>query len=202
MTTLAPILQAFFTDRLMTQRAAAPHTIASYRDTFKLLLGYIHAQTGKLASQLDLTDLDAATIGEFLTYLESVRGNSAATRNNRLAAIHSLFRYAALQAPEHLNLISRVLDIQAKRTIISYLTSAELDVILTAPDRSTWHGRRDHVLLALAAQTGFRVSELTGHRSRLSGMVRAHFAVMQTVPAIRHPQPSSVNAVSSEWRPD
>jgi integrase/recombinase XerD len=165
MTTLAPILEAFFTDRLMTQRAAAPHTIASYRDTFKLLLGYIHTQTGKLASQLHLTDLDAATIGGFLTYLESVRGNSAATRNNRLAAIHSLFRYAALQAPEHLNLISRVLDIQTKRTtttIISYLTSAELDVFLTAPDRSTWHGRRDHALLVLAAQTGLRVSELTG----------------------------------------
>ncbi len=165
MTTLAPILEAFFTDRLMTQRAAAPHTIASYRDTFKLLLGYIHAQTGKLPSQLDLTDLDAATIGGFLNHLEAVRNNSAATRNNRLAAIHSLFRYAALQAPEHLNLISRVLAIQAKRTtttIISYLTSAELDVFLSAPDRSTWHGRRDHALLVLAAQTGLRVSELTG----------------------------------------
>jgi site-specific recombinase XerD len=113
MTALAPILEAFFTDRLMTQRAATPHTIASYRDTFKLLLGYLHTQTGKLPSQLDLTDLDATTIGGFLTHLETVRGNSAATRNNRLAAIHSLFRYTALRAPEHLNLISRVLAIQA-----------------------------------------------------------------------------------------
>jgi integrase/recombinase XerD len=165
MTALAPILEAFFTDRLMTQRAATPHTIASYRDTFKLLLGYLHAQTGKLPSQLDLTDLDATTIGGFLTHLETVRDNSAATRNNRLAAIHSLFRYAALQAPEHLNLISRVLAIQAKRTattIVSYLTSAELDVLLSTPDRCTWHGRRDHALLVLAAQTGLRVSELTG----------------------------------------
>lgn len=165
MTALAPIVEAFFTDRLMTQRAAAPHTIASYRDTFKLLLGYVHAQTGKLPSQLDLTDLDAATIGAFLTHLETVRRNSAATRNNRLAAIHSLFRYAALQAPEHLNLISRVLAIQAKRTtttLVSYLTNAELDVFLSAPDRCTWHGRRDHALLVLAAQTGLRVSELTG----------------------------------------
>jgi site-specific recombinase XerD len=165
MTALAPIVEAFFTDRLMNQRAATPHTIASYRDTFKLLLGYVHAQTNKLPSQLDLTDLDAATIGGFLTHLEAVRRNSAATRNNRLAAIHSLFRYAALQAPQHLNLISRVLAIQAKRTtttIVSYLTSAELDVVLSAPDRSTWYGRRDHALLVLAAQTGLRVSELTG----------------------------------------
>lgn len=107
------------------------------------MLGYLHAQTGKLPSQLDLTDLDATTIGGFLTHLETVRGNSAATRNNRLAAIHSLFRYAALRAPEHLNLISRVLAIQAKRTattIVSYLTSAELHVLLSAPDRCTWHG--------------------------------------------------------------
>lgn len=165
MTSLAPLLQAFFTDRLMTQRAATPHTIASYRDTFKLLLGYIHAQTGKLPSQLDLADLDAAAIGGFLTHLQTARGNSAATRNNRLAAIHSLFRYAALQTPEHLHMISRVLAIQAKRTattIISYLTSAELDALLAAPDRLTWHGRRDHTLLVLAAQTGLRVSELTG----------------------------------------
>jgi len=165
MTALAPILQAFFTDRLMIQRAATPHTIASYRDTFRLLLGHIHAQTGKLPSQLDLADLDAATIGGFLTHLEAARHNSAATRNNRLAAIHSLFRYAALQAPGHMHLIGRVLAIQAKRTtttIVSYLTSTELDALLAAPDRSTWHGRRDHALLVLAAQTGLRVSELTG----------------------------------------
>lgn len=165
MTTLAPIPEAFFTDRLMTQRAAAPHTIVSYRDTCKLLLGYIHTQTGKPPSKLDLTGLDAATTGAFLNHLEAVRGNSAATRNNRLAAIHSLFHYAALRAPDHLNLISRVLAIQAKRTtttIISSLTSAELDVFLSAPDHSTWHGRRDHALLVLAAQTELRGSELTG----------------------------------------
>ncbi|MBS1694029.1 MAG: tyrosine-type recombinase/integrase [Actinobacteria bacterium] len=165
MSALAPILEAFFTDRLMTQRDASPHTVASYRDTFKLLLGYVHDQSGKLPSQLDLTDLDAATIGAFLTHLETARRNRAATRNNRLAAIHSLFRYAALQAPEHLHLISRVLAIQPKRTtttIVSYLTRTELDAMLSAPDRSTWHGRRDHALLVLAAQTGLRVAELTG----------------------------------------
>lgn len=164
MTALAPILQAFFTDRLMTQRGASPHTIASYRDTFTLLLGFIHQQTGKLPAQLDLADLDATMIGAFLQQLETSRGNSAATRNARLAAIRSLFRYASLRAPEHAALISRVLAIQPKRTvttIVSFLTRSELDALLAAPDRATWHGRRDHALLVFAAQTGLRVSELT-----------------------------------------
>jgi site-specific recombinase XerD len=164
MTTLAPLLQAFFTDRLITQLGASAHTIASYRDTFRLLLGYVHQQTGKLPTHLDLGDLDAATIGGFLHHLETVRGNSAATRNTRLAAIHSLFRYASLRAPEHANLISRVLAIQTKRTtttIVNFLTHDELDALLAAPDQSTWHGRRDHALLVLAAQTGLRVAELT-----------------------------------------
>jgi integrase/recombinase XerD len=164
MTTLAPILEAFFTDRLMTQRGASPHTIASYRDTFTLLLGYLHRQTGKLPTHLDLADLDAATIGAFLQHLETARGNSAATRNTRLAAIRSLFRYASLRAPEHAALIGRVLQIQPKRTtttIVSFLTRGELDTLLSAPDRTTWHGRRDHALLVFAAQTGLRVSELT-----------------------------------------
>jgi integrase/recombinase XerD len=165
MTALAPILQAFFTDRLMTQRGASPHTIASYRDTFTLLLGYLHQQTGKLPAQLDLADLDAPAIGAFLLQLETARGNSAATRNARLAAIRSLFRYASLRSPEHAALISRVLQIQPKRTattIVSYLTRGELDALLAAPDRAAWHGRRDHALLVFAAQTGLRVSELTG----------------------------------------
>ncbi|WP_433600732.1 site-specific integrase [Nocardia sp. CA-135953] len=112
MTALAPILEAFFTDRLMTQQGVSPHTIASYRDTFKLLLGYLHSRTGTLPSDLDLTDLDAVMVGDFLQYLEAVRGNAISSRNTRLAAIHSLFRYASLQAPEHANMISRVLAIQ------------------------------------------------------------------------------------------
>jgi len=148
-TALAPILEAFFTDRLMTQRGASPHTIASYRDTFTLLLSYLHQQAGKLPAQLDLADLDAPAIGAFLMQLETARGNSAATRNARLAAIRSLFRYASLRAPEHAALISRVLAIQPKRTattIVSYLTRGELDALLAAPDRVTWHGRRDHAL--------------------------------------------------------
>jgi integrase/recombinase XerD len=165
MTALAPILEAFFTDRLMTQRGASPHTIASYRDTFTLLLGYIHQQTGKLPAQLDLADLDPATIGAFLQQLETTRGNSPATRNARLAAVRSLFRYASLRAPEHAALIGRILAIQPKRTtttIVSFLTRGELGALLAAPDRATWHGRRDHTLLVFAAQTGLRVSELTG----------------------------------------
>jgi integrase/recombinase XerD len=169
MTALAPILEAFFTDRLMTQRGASPHTIASYRDTFTLLLGHIHQHTGKLPAQLDLADLDATTIGAFLQHLETSRGNSPATRNARLAAIRSLFRYASLRAPEHAALISRVLSIQPKRTattIVSFLTPGELDALLAAPDRATWHGRRDHALLVFAAQTGLRVSELTGLTTR------------------------------------
>jgi integrase/recombinase XerD len=169
MTALAPILEAFFTDRLMTQRGASPHTIASYRDTFTLLPGHLHQQTGKLPAQLHLADLDAPTIGTFLQHLETARGNSAATRNARLAAIRSLSRHASLRAPEHAALIGRVLAIQPKRTattIVSYLTPSELDALLTAPDRATWHGRRDHALLVFAAQTGLRVSELTALATR------------------------------------
>jgi integrase/recombinase XerD len=164
MTAVAPVLEAFFTNRLMTQQAASPHTIASYRDTFRLLLRYLQDAHGRQPSRLDFADLDAPVIGGFLTWLEISRRNTPATRNNRLAAIHSLFRYAALQVPEHAALISRVLDIQAKRTattIVSYLQPAELDAILAAPDRSSWHGRRDHALLTFAAQTGLRVSEIT-----------------------------------------
>lgn len=164
MTALAPLLQAFFTDRLMTQYGASPHTIASYRDTLRLLLTHVHQQTGRLPAQLDLTDLDAVTIGKFLHHLETTRGNTVATRNNRLAAIHSLFRYASLRAPEHADLIARVLAIQTKRTsttIVSFLNPTELDALLTAPDTTTWHGRRDHALLTLTAQTGLRVAELT-----------------------------------------
>ncbi|WP_040831631.1 tyrosine-type recombinase/integrase [Nocardia jiangxiensis] len=165
MTALAPIMEAFFTDRLMTQQGVSPHTIASYRDTFKLLLGYLHSRTGTLPADLDLTDLDATLIGDFLQHLEAVRGNAISSRNTRLAAIHSLFRYASFQAPEHANLISRVLAIQTKRTtttIVNFLSRTELDALLAAPDHTTWHGRRDHALLVLDAQTGLRVSEITG----------------------------------------
>lgn len=164
MTRFAPVLESFFTGYLMTQRQASPNTIASYRDTFRLLARYIHQQTGKLPAQLDFTDLDSPVIGGFLKDLQDTRGNSPATQNARLAAIHALFRYASVHVPEHTALIARVLAIHGKRTtknLVSFLTRTELEALLTAPDRATWHGRRDHTLLLLAGQTGLRVSELT-----------------------------------------
>jgi integrase/recombinase XerD len=165
MTALAPILQAFFTDRLTRQRDASPHTIAAYRDTWRMLLAFASAGTGKQPSQLEVTDLDAPLIGGFLDHLERDRRNSPRTRNARLAAIHSLFGYAALRCPEHSDTIARVLSIPAKRydkALVTWLTEPELAALLAAPDRSTWAGRRDHALILLAAQTGLRISELTG----------------------------------------
>lgn len=165
MTALAPILETFFTDRLVRQRQASPHTIAAYRDTWRLLLGHASLKTGKQPSKLEITDLDARLIAGFLDHLERERGNSPRTRNARLAAVHSLFRYAALRHPEHAETIARVLAIPPKRhdqALVTYLTEPELAALLTAPDRSTWAGRRDHALILLAAQTGLRISELTG----------------------------------------
>jgi site-specific recombinase XerD len=165
MTAIAPALQAFFTDRLITQRNASPQTIAAYRDTFKLLLRFAHTHTGKQPFELDIDDLDAPLIGAFLTHLERDRGNSARTRNARLGAIHSFYRFAALEHPEHAHTIARVMTIPTKRherNTVSYLNLTEIKALLTAPDRQTWLGRRDRALLALMIQTGVRVSELVG----------------------------------------
>lgn len=140
MNDLAPLLQGFFSDRLIRQRQASPHTIAAYRDTIILLLGFIQQQTGRQPATLSITDLDAETVGAFLTHLETERGNSTATRNARLAAIHSLFRYAALRDPDHAALIQRVLAMPAKRTdraILGYLTRPECDQLIAAPDQTT-----------------------------------------------------------------
>ena len=163
MITLSTAIQAFFTDRLVRERNASPHTIASYRDTIRLLLCFAHQQTGKQPTKLTLDDLDAALIGAFLDHLEHARGCGARTRNLRLTAIRSLFRYCALRYPEHAALIERVLAIPPKRhqrALVTFLTEPELDALLDAPDRSTWTGRRDHALLLLAVQTGLRASEL------------------------------------------
>jgi integrase/recombinase XerD len=165
MTILAPTLEAFFTQHLAGQRQASPRTIGSYRDTWRLLLGYALEKTGTAPSGLDIAALDAGLISGFLTHLEQDRGNTARTRNARLAAIRSFFKFAALRHPEHAGTIARVLAIPAKkhgRRSLSYLTADETAALLAAPATGTWHGRRDHALLALAAQTGLRSSELTG----------------------------------------
>lgn len=164
MTVLAPTLQSFFTSYLIGQRAASTHTISAYRDTFRLLLGYTHQQTGITPNLLDIADLNAEVIAGFLTMLETDRGNSPRTRNTRLAAIHSMFNHAALRHPEHAETIARVLAIPTKntqRTTITYLTDIEVEALLTAPDRSTWTGRRDHLLILTMIATGLRVSEIT-----------------------------------------
>jgi integrase/recombinase XerD len=160
---LAGLLEAFFTDRLLREREASPHTVAAYRDTFRLLLGFLQQRLNKPPSSVTIADLDAPLIGTFLDHLERARGNKARTRNARLAAIHSLFRYVALQEPAHAAVIQRVLAMPSKRyhrRLIDFLTHAEMEALLTAPDRETWIGRRDHALLFLALQTGLRVSEL------------------------------------------
>ena len=165
MSALAPTLEAYFTHRLISQKRASRHTIAAYRDAFRLLLHFAEQQTGKAPSLLDFEDLDAPLIGAFLDHLEHARGNTTQSRNARLAAIHSLFRFAALRHPEHAALIARVLAIPAKRcdrSDVSFLTRAESKALLAAPNRDHWTGRRDHALMAVAIQTGLRVSELTG----------------------------------------
>lgn len=165
MSVVAPTLEAFFTQRLMSHKHASPHTVAAYRDTCRLLLAFAQDRSGKAPSNLEFDDLDAPTIGAFLNHLEQERGNSVQSRNARLAAIHSLFRFAALRHPEHAALIARVLAIPPKRfdrTIVPFLQPPETDAFLAAPDRDRWIGRRDHALLTLALQTGMRVAEICG----------------------------------------
>ncbi|MGH2843624.1 MAG: tyrosine-type recombinase/integrase [Solirubrobacteraceae bacterium] len=165
MSTIAPILQSFFAERLLAQRHASPHTVLSYRDTLRLLLTFAHHHTGKEPYRLELEDLDASLITAFLDHLEQQRGNTPRTRNTRLAAIRSLYRFAILRHPEHAELIARVLAIPSKRTqrpVVCYLNRGEIDALLRAPDRDLWLGRRDHAMLLVMITTGLRVSELTG----------------------------------------
>jgi len=164
---LAPLLEGFFTKRLLAQRRASPHTIASYRDTFRLLLGFAQKRLGHLPSKLTMKDLQAPFIASFLDELENTRTNGARSRNLRLAAIRSFFRYAALEAPEHSALIQRVLAIPRKRhtrALIDFLQRPEIQALLSAPDQTVWVGRRDYAFLLTATQTGLRLSELTGLR--------------------------------------
>jgi site-specific recombinase XerD len=170
---LAPTLEAWFTERLINQRRSSANTISAYRDAWRLLLRYAQDRTGKQPCRLDLADIDAPFIAAFLDHLEQERDNSVRTRNARLAAIRSFFRYAALCHPEHAQLIARVLSIptkRAERNELSYLDQHEVEALLAAPDRSTWTGRRDHALMDVAVDTGLRVSELTGLRNRDVGL--------------------------------
>ena len=167
MTLLAPTMQAFFTDRLITQKNASPRTICAYRDTMRLLLTFVTRRPAPRPVDWISSELDAPLIGAFLDHLERERGNSPRTRNARLAAIHSLYRYAALRHPEHAHTIARVIEIPQKtheRATVCHLEPPEIKALLAAPDRSTWLGRRDHALLLTAIQTGLRVSELCGVR--------------------------------------
>ncbi len=168
-TPLSTLLQAFFTDRLMKQRQVSPHTIASYRDTFRLLLKFAHKQLKKPPSKLSFNDLDAPFICAFLDHIQNERHNGTRTRNLRLTAIRSFFHYAAFLEPSHSAHIQRVLAIPVKRQdrpLIDFLTHSEIKALLAAPDKTTWAGRRDRALLVLAIQTGLRLSELIGIRRR------------------------------------
>jgi len=159
------LIETFFTDRLMRQRQASPNTIASYRDSFCLLFKFAKQRLNKEPSSLSIEDLDATFIGSFLDHIENDRGSCARSRNVRLAAIHSFFKYIALRDPTLSALIQRVLSIPTKkydRKPVDFLTKPEVDALLAAPDLKTWNGRRDRALLLLSIQTGLRVSELIG----------------------------------------
>jgi site-specific recombinase XerD len=164
-TLFSAVLQSFFTDYLISQRQVSQHTIASYRDTFRLFLSFVRKHLKKAPSNLTLDDIDSSLIRKFLRDLEVHRKISARTRNQRLAAIHSCFRYAALLYPEKSETIQQILAIPQKRfncTLIDFLVNEEIDTLLAAPDQSTWSGRRDYTLMLLGIRTGLRVSELTG----------------------------------------
>jgi len=159
------LLQSFFTDRLFRQRRASPHTIAGYRDSFRLLFQFAKQRLGKAPSDLTLDDLNVSFIGHFLDDLETRRKNSARTRNIRLAAIHSFFQYVAFEEPAHALLCQRILAMPSKRherRPIEFLNREEIDALLAATDSSSWIGRRDRTMLLLTTQTGLRVSELIG----------------------------------------
>ncbi len=163
------LLESFFTKRLVAQRRASPHTVASYRDTFRLLIQFAEKKLGRPPSRLMLEDLNAPFLGSFLDDLEAGRSNGARSRNLRLTAIRSFFRYAALEAPQHSGAIQRVLAIPNKRQVrrlIGFLTHPEIEALLATPALDTWLGRRDRALLLMAVQTGLRLSELTSLRQQ------------------------------------
>ena len=168
-TPLAPLVQRFFSERLAGQLGASANTIASYRDTFRLLLGFAGPRCGKAPTDMDVSDIDVDLVAEFLEHLETERGNCVKSRNVRLAAIRSFFGHVAVNEPQVLHHCRKILQLPSKRhdrTAVTWLTEDEIKALANAPDLATWYGRRDRALLVLAAQTGLRVSELTGLRIR------------------------------------
>jgi len=201
--TLSALVQKFFTDRLYSQMEASPHTVASYRDTFRLLLKFAGEKTGKSPMVLSIDDLNAEMIGVFLDDIENVRENSARSRNTRLAAIRSFFRFVALHEPAYMFHCQKILSMPGKRYVkrnVEFLNAQEMQALLNAPDCSTWIGRRDHAILTIALQTGLRASELvniqccdivleTGAHVRCEGKGRKHRATplrRETVTAMKN----------------
>ncbi len=163
--TFPALLQRFFTDRLCTQMQASANTISSYRDTFRLLLRFAGEQRSKAPTRLKVEDIDADLVGDFLLHVETARRNGARSRNTRLAAIRSFFRYVAMNEPAYLLHCQRILAMPSKRHVkraVTFLDAGEIAALLTAPDQSTWVGRRDHAILLVALRTGLRASELIG----------------------------------------
>ena len=200
----APLLERFFTQRLMQQRQASPHTISSYRDTFRQFLKFVQRRLHKPPSRLNFEEIDAPLIAAFLDDLEKRQGVSIRSRNLRLTAIHSFFRYAAFEAPTHSAQIQRVLAIPSKRftrTLVPFLTRPEVDALLAAPDQRTWSGRRDHAFLLVAVQTGLRLSEMTGlKRENLILETGAHVRVIGKGRKERcTPLAKSTRAVLKAW---
>jgi len=205
MSDLAPILQGFFRVKLMQHKDASPHTIASYRDTWRLLLHYAQEATGTPPEKMRLAQLDHDLVTGFLRHLDTDRGNAARTRNNRLAAIHSMFRYAALHAPDDAEVIQRVLSIESARTDdteIPWLTPEETAAVLAAPDRGTWTGRRDHAMMTVLLATGLRVSELLS-LSRADARIRPSGSHVRCTGKGRHERSTPLDpasaAVLGEW---
>jgi integrase/recombinase XerD len=166
-TMLPALLQQFFTDRLYNQMQASPNTIAGYRDTFRLLLRFVSNRTGQAPTKLKIEDIDSELVGDFLAHIEGERRNTARSRNTRLAAIRSFFRFVAMSDPAYMLHCQRILAMPGKRYVrrtVSFLDRPEMDAVLAAPDRSSWVGRRDHAILIVALQTGLRASELINLR--------------------------------------
>jgi len=181
-TNLAPLLERFFTQRLMQQRQASPHTISSYRDTFRQFLMFAQQRLHKAPAVLVFEQIDAPLIVAFLDHLQKDHGLGARSRNLRLTAFHSFFRFAAFELPSHAAQIQRVLAIPSKRftrSLVRFLTRPEVDALLAAPDQQTWFGRRDHAFMLTAVQTGLRLSEITGaKREDLVLRAGAHIRVI------------------------